>query len=187
MKTGVAYLAVAGAAIISSSVASTLVTQFGVEPVLVVGNGDVDGRACVLRAGSIDGSYAADLLPGFLLIAVGLGFSFVSISIAALAGVHHSEAGLASGLINTSQQIGGALGLAVLATVATTQTTLPPIVAPLFLSRLPTASRRPSWSARDRLRRRAGRSVRGPATGSRPRQRRRRVALGQAFELDEAA
>jgi MFS family permease len=71
---------------------------------------------------SVGGSYLADLLPGFLLIGIGLGFSFVPISIAALAGVQASEAGLASGLINTSQQIGGALGIAALSTIATSQT-----------------------------------------------------------------
>ena len=71
---------------------------------------------------SVDGTYVSDLLPGFLLIGVGLGFSFVPVSIAALAGIQQHEAGLASGLINTSQQIGGALGLAVLATVATSHT-----------------------------------------------------------------
>src|SRR5206468_1720693 len=71
---------------------------------------------------SVNGSYVKDLLPGFLLIAVGIGFSFVPISIAALAGVEASEAGLASGLINTSQQIGGALGIAILSTIATSRT-----------------------------------------------------------------
>jgi len=71
---------------------------------------------------SVGGSYVDDLLPGFLLISVGLGFSFVPISIAALAGVKNTEAGLASGLINTSQQIGGALGIAALSTIATTKT-----------------------------------------------------------------
>ena len=62
-----------------------------------------------------------DLLPGFLVIGVGIGFSFVPISIAALAGVRPAEAGLASGLINTSQQIGGALGIAALSTIATSR------------------------------------------------------------------
>src|SRR4029450_11874933 len=71
---------------------------------------------------SVGGSYLGDLLPGFLLIGVGLGFSFVPVSIAALAGLPGQDAGLASGLINTSQQIGGAIGLAVLSTVATTRT-----------------------------------------------------------------
>ena len=122
MKTGVAYLAVAGTAIIWSFVASTLVTRIGVKPVLVVGMTMLTAGLVYFTQVSVAGSYAADLLPGFLLIAVGLGFSFVSISIAALAGVRHSEAGLASGLINTSQQVGGALGVAVLATVATSRT-----------------------------------------------------------------
>jgi hypothetical protein len=71
---------------------------------------------------SVDGSYVSDLLPGFLLIGVGIGFSFVPITIAALAGVEPAEAGLASGLINTSQQIGGALGIAALSTIATSRT-----------------------------------------------------------------
>jgi MFS family permease len=71
---------------------------------------------------SVGGSYLGDLLPGFLLISIGMGFSFVPISIAALAGVKDSEAGLASGLINTSQQIGGALGIAVLSALATSVT-----------------------------------------------------------------
>jgi len=71
---------------------------------------------------SVDGSYVSDLLPGFLIIGVGIGFSFVPISIAALAGVKAAEAGLASGLINTSQQIGGALGIAALSTIATSKT-----------------------------------------------------------------
>jgi Na+/melibiose symporter-like transporter len=122
MQTGVAYLAVAGTAIIWSFVASTLVTRIGVKPVLVTGMAMLTAGLVYFTQVSVDGSYAADLLPGFLLIAVGLGFSFVSISIAALAGVRHSEAGLASGLLNTSQQVGGALGVAVLATVATSRT-----------------------------------------------------------------
>ena len=114
--------AVAGTAIIWSFVASTLVTRVGVKPVLVVGMTMLTAGLVYFTQVSVAGSYAADLLPGFLLIAVGLGFSFVSISIAALAGVRDSEAGLASGLINTSQQVGGALGVAVLATVATSRT-----------------------------------------------------------------
>jgi hypothetical protein len=99
MKTGVAYLAVAGSAILWSAVAAQLVTQV-----------------------SVHGTYLGDLLPGFLLVGVGLGFSFVPISIAALAGVRPAEAGLASGLFNTTQQIGGALGIALLSTIATSRT-----------------------------------------------------------------
>jgi MFS family permease len=68
----------------------------------------------------VDGSYVSDLLPGYVMVGVGIAFSFVPVSIAALAGVVEREAGLASGLINTSQQIGGAVGVAVASTVFTT-------------------------------------------------------------------
>src|SRR6266849_6504484 len=122
MKTGVAYLAVAGSAILWSAVAAQLVTRVGVKPVLAVGMAFITGGLVYFTQVSLHGSYVGDLLPGFLLIAVGIGFSFVPISIAALAGVHPAEAGLASGLINTSQQVGGALGIAALSTIATTRT-----------------------------------------------------------------
>jgi EmrB/QacA subfamily drug resistance transporter len=122
MKTGVAYLAVAGTAIIWSAVAAQLVTRLGVKPVLVIGMTTLTAGLVYFTQVSVGGSYLGDLLPGFLLIGVGIGFSFVPISIAALAGVQASEAGLASGLINTSQQIGGALGIAALSTIATSRT-----------------------------------------------------------------
>jgi EmrB/QacA subfamily drug resistance transporter len=122
MKTGVAYLAVAGTAILWSAVAAQLVTRIGVKPVLVAGMSTLTAGLVYFTQVSVGGSYVTDLLPGFLLIGFGLGFSFVPISIAALAGTKPSEAGLASGLINTSQQIGGALGIAVLSTVATSYT-----------------------------------------------------------------
>jgi len=122
MKTGVAYLAVAGTAIIWSTVAAQLVTRVGVKPVLVGGMSFLTAGLVYFTQVSVNGSYLGDLLPGFLIIGVGIGFSFVPISIAALAGVSPAEAGLASGLINTSQQIGGALGIAALSTIATSQT-----------------------------------------------------------------
>ncbi len=122
MKTGVAYLAVAGTAIIWSTVAAQLVTRIGVKPVLTVGMAMLTAGLVYFTQVSLGGSYPGDLLPGFLLIGVGIGFSYVPISIAALAGVQPAEAGLASGLINTSQQIGGALGIAALSTIATTRT-----------------------------------------------------------------
>jgi MFS family permease len=121
MKTGVAYLAVAGTAILWSAVAGQLVTRVGVKPVLVVGMAMLTTGLAYFTQVSADGSYLRDLLPGFLVIGVGIGFSFVPISIAALAGVRPAEAGLASGLINTSQQIGGALGIAALSTIATSR------------------------------------------------------------------
>jgi MFS family permease len=99
------------------------VTRIGVKPVLAVGMAALTGGLLFFTQVSVDGSYVADLLPGFLLVGLGLGFSFVPVSIAALAGIQPSEAGLASGLINTSQQIGGALGIAALSTIATSHTT----------------------------------------------------------------
>ncbi len=122
METGLGYLAVALTVIAAAAVSQGLVTRLGVKPVLVVGMGLLTMGLIYFTQVSVGGSYATDLLPGFLIIGVGMGFSFVPISIAALAGVQGPEAGLASGLINTSQQIGGALGLALLTTVATTRT-----------------------------------------------------------------
>jgi len=123
MKTGVAYLATAGTAILWSGVAASLVNRVGVKPVLVAGMSFIAAGLLWFTQVSVGGSYAVDLLPGFLLIGVGLGFSFVPISIAALAGVRAEEQGLASGLINTSQQVGGALGIAALAAIANRTTT----------------------------------------------------------------
>jgi EmrB/QacA subfamily drug resistance transporter len=122
METGVAYLAVAGTSIIWAMVAQQLVTRVGVKPVLVTGMSLLTVGLVYFTQVSVEGSYLGDLLPGFLVIAMGMAFAFVSISIAALAGVPAKDAGLASGLINTSQQIGGALGIAVLSAVAIAQT-----------------------------------------------------------------
>jgi len=122
LKTGVGYLAVALTAIVSSGLSQALVTRLGVKPILTTGLLLIGGGLLYFTQVSVNGSYFADLFPGFLLVGVGLGFSFVPISIAALAGVSAWEAGLASGLINTSQQIGGAIGLAILTTVSTTRT-----------------------------------------------------------------
>jgi predicted MFS family arabinose efflux permease len=122
MKTGVAYLAVAGSAILWSGFAAQLVNRIGVKPVLVTGVVALTSGLVYFTQVSVHGTYLSDLLPGFLLVGVGLGFSFVPISIAALAGVRPAEAGLASGLFNTTQQIGGALGIAVLSTIATSRT-----------------------------------------------------------------
>src|SRR2546430_2420326 len=107
MKTGVAYLAVAGTAIFTSAIAAQLVTRIGVKPVLVTGMVTLTAGLVYFTQVSVHGSYLGDLLPGFLLIAVGIGFAFVPISIAALAGVQAAEAGGGSGLINTSPRIGG--------------------------------------------------------------------------------
>jgi EmrB/QacA subfamily drug resistance transporter len=122
MTTGVGYLAVAVTVVVASTISQGLVTRLGVRPVLASGMTALAVGLVYLTGVSVGGSYVVDLLPAFFLIGIGLGFSFVPISIAALSGVSGAEAGLASGLINTSQQVGGALGLAILTTVATSRT-----------------------------------------------------------------
>ena len=122
MKTGVAYLAVAGTSIIWANVAAMLVGKVGVRPLITAGMAILAVGLVLFTQVSVDGSYAANLLPGFLIVALGMALCFVPISIAALAGVRQTEAGLASGLINTSQQIGGAVGIALLSTIAITRT-----------------------------------------------------------------
>jgi EmrB/QacA subfamily drug resistance transporter len=120
LQTGVAFLATAGTSVLFAGPAQALSTRIGVKPVLIVG-------LVLLVAGSlwytqidVDGSYAVDLLPGFIAVGIGLPFTFIPITIAALAGVGEHEAGLASGLLSTSQQVGGAIGTAVISTVAFT-------------------------------------------------------------------
>jgi EmrB/QacA subfamily drug resistance transporter len=122
MKTGVAYLAVAGTSIIWANVAAALVSRVGVRPLIAGGMAILSLGMVLFSQVQVDGTYARDLLPGFLIVAFGMAMCFVPISIAALAGVSRSEAGIASGLINTSQQIGGAVGIAILSTVAITRT-----------------------------------------------------------------
>ena len=118
LQTGLAYLAVALTAVVASGVSQALVTKLGVKPTLSFGMVTLTIGLLLFAQISAHGSYFSDLFPGFIIVGVGLGFSFVPISIAALAGIEPREAGLASGLINTSQQIGGALGVAILTTVA---------------------------------------------------------------------
>src|SRR5262249_27958666 len=122
IKTGVGYLAVALTAVVASGVAQALVTRVGVKQVLALGMIMLAAGLAYFTQISVNGSYFADLFVGFILIGIGLGFSFVPISIAALAGATSGEAGLQSGLINTNQQIGGALGLAILTTRSTPPT-----------------------------------------------------------------
>ena len=122
LKAGFAYLPLALTIIVSAGVASQLVTKVGFKPVLAAGLGLIAVGLVWFSQVSTDGTYVGDVLFPSLLAAAGLGFAFVPVTIAAVTGVSNSEAGLASGLINTSQQIGGALGLAVLAAVATNVT-----------------------------------------------------------------
>jgi hypothetical protein len=122
LKTGVGYLAVAGTAVIWANVAAYAVNRVGVKPALILGMALLTAGLLYFTQVSVDGTYWADLFPGFLILGVAIPFAFVPITIAALAGTKPQEAGLASGLINTSQQIGGAVGIAVLSTIAVTTT-----------------------------------------------------------------
>ncbi len=122
IETGVGYLAVAGTAIIWANVAAAAVTRVGVKPALVFGMSLMTVGLLYFTQVSVDGSYWADLLPGFLIIGLGMPFAYVAVTIASVAGTKAHEAGLASGLINTSQQIGGAVGIAILTTIAVSTT-----------------------------------------------------------------
>src|ERR687888_781611 len=107
LKTGVTFIATAGTAVVSAGVAQALTTKVGAKPIIAIGLALLTGAMVWYSQIPVHGKYASDLLPGYLLVGVGIAFAFVPVSIAALAGVAEREAGLASGLINTSQQIGG--------------------------------------------------------------------------------
>jgi predicted MFS family arabinose efflux permease len=122
LKAGVAYLPLALTIIISAGVASVLVTRIGFKITLVVGMLFVTGGLVWFAQVSPRGSYLSDILFPSLLAAVGLGLAFVPVTIAAVTGIRPDQSGLASGLVNTSQQVGGALGLAILVAVANSTT-----------------------------------------------------------------
>jgi EmrB/QacA subfamily drug resistance transporter len=119
LKAGFAYLPLALLIIVSAGVASQLVTKVGFKPTLIAGLVFITvGLLWFSRVSAPGGGYVSDVLFPSMLAAVGLGFAFVSVTIGAVAGTRDQDAGLASGLINTSQQVGGALGLAILAAIA---------------------------------------------------------------------
>jgi EmrB/QacA subfamily drug resistance transporter len=122
LKTGLSYLPLALVIIVSAGMASFLVTKLGFKPVLIVGLVLVTIGLLWFTQLPVDGVYLSDIVVPMILAAFGLGFAFVPVTIAAVSGISPDDSGLASGLINTSQQIGGALGLAVLATIANTRT-----------------------------------------------------------------
>jgi len=123
MRTGFQYLPLAVTIFLTAGLASTVVAKVGVRPTLTTGFLLSAGGLLWFSQISADGSYVSDVLFPSLLVAVGIGLFFVSGTMAATGGVAAHESGLASGLLNTSQQVGGALGLAVLATLAADRTT----------------------------------------------------------------
>jgi EmrB/QacA subfamily drug resistance transporter len=123
LKTGVAYIGLTLTIIAFSAVAQALVTRVGIRRILPAGLA-LSTVALVLFARlPVHGNYFTDLFPAFMISGLGLALAFVPMSIGALTGVRQADAGIASGLINTTQQIGGAIGVAVATTVATTFTT----------------------------------------------------------------
>src|SRR5919197_2575079 len=122
IQTGLAYLPICFAAAVSAGISSQLLSRVGTRPVIVVGAIIAAGGLYWLSRIPVRGSYLADLLPGMLVLALGAGGVFVGVATAANAGVPADKAGLAAALLNASQQLGGALGLAVLTAVSTSRT-----------------------------------------------------------------
>ena len=121
LKAGVTFLATAGTAVVVAGGAQALTTKIGAKPVMAIGLALLGAGAVVYTQLPVDASFGSDLLLGYILVGVGIPMAFIPISIAALAGVEPHEAGLASGLINTSQQIGGAIGVAVASSILFTR------------------------------------------------------------------
>ena len=122
LKTGVAYIGLTLTIIGFSAVAQALVTRIGVRRVLPAGLALSTVALLLFARLPVDGHYFTDLFPAFLISGLGLALAFVPMSIGALTGVSSADAGIASGLINTNQQIGGAIGVALVTTIATTFT-----------------------------------------------------------------
>jgi EmrB/QacA subfamily drug resistance transporter len=122
VKTGLSFLAVPISIAISATQIPKVIKRIGYKPVLMVAPLVVATALFLLAHVRVDGDYVHDILPGFILMGLGMGATFVSLVIAATSGVTGRESGLASGLLNTSQQIGGALGLAILSGIAASTT-----------------------------------------------------------------
>jgi EmrB/QacA subfamily drug resistance transporter len=123
LEAGLAFLPFTAGIIIGAGISQKLVPAIGAREVPIVGLiMAIAGLLLFLRL-TPDGEYLVDLLPGIMLTSIGMGLTFVPVTLIATSGIPDSDAGLASGLFNTSQQIGGALGLAILSTIATSTTT----------------------------------------------------------------
>jgi EmrB/QacA subfamily drug resistance transporter len=123
IETGVAYLPVTVGVGISAGITSQLLSRIGTRPLIVAGSLIAASGVYYLSRIPVDGTYVTDLLPGLFVMALGIGAVFVATVTAANAGVRSEEAGLAAALLNASQQVGGALGLAIFSALATSRTT----------------------------------------------------------------
>ena len=123
LKAGLAFMPVTAGMIVGAGVAQTAIRRFGPRGVGVVGVSLAALGMLWLTGLPVHGHYVSDLLVGLLPMSVGMGLTFVPVTLIATTGIEAADAGLASGLFNTAQQVGGALGVAVAATVATTRST----------------------------------------------------------------
>jgi EmrB/QacA subfamily drug resistance transporter len=131
LKAGVAFLPFTAGIMISAGLASALAPRIGVRPVTATGMVLTILGLLLFARVPVDGSYASDVLPGMILASLGMGAIFMPLTLVATTGLKNEDQGLASGLFNTSQQVGGALGLAVLTTIAVNHTTKAALAAPL--------------------------------------------------------
>jgi sugar phosphate permease len=122
IQTGAAFAAFALTVVVFSNVAQFVVGRLGVRRVLAGGLLLMGASVVYLARLPVDGNYLRDLFPGFVVGGAGMGLSFVPVTIASLSGVDRSDAGIASGLVNTSRQIGGAVGLAAVSAIAALST-----------------------------------------------------------------
>jgi len=122
LHAGLAFLPVTGGIAVGAGLAQQLIRRAGVRNVGVLGISMATVGMVILARVPVHGSYAGDLLPGLLPMSIGMGLAFVPITLLATGGVSPNDSGLASGLFNTSQQVGGALGLAILSTLAASKT-----------------------------------------------------------------
>jgi EmrB/QacA subfamily drug resistance transporter len=122
LRAGLAFLPVTGGIVVGAGLAQQLIRRAGVRNVAMVGIGLATAGMAVLARVPVHGTYAGDLLPGLVPLSIGMGLTFVPITLLATGGVVENDAGLASGLFNTAQQVGGSLGLAILSTLAASRT-----------------------------------------------------------------
>jgi EmrB/QacA subfamily drug resistance transporter len=123
IKTGLAYLPVTAGVGMAAGITSKLLGRIDTRPILVAGSLIAAGGVYWLSFVPVHGSYLTDVLPGMVMMSIGLGAEFVAATAAANAGVPSDKAGLAAALLNASQQLGGALGLAIFSAIATSRTT----------------------------------------------------------------
>jgi EmrB/QacA subfamily drug resistance transporter len=122
LEAGLAFLPFTAGIMVGAGAAQQLIRRFGVRPIAVAGMLLAAAGLAILSGAGTGGSYASDLLPGIIPMSIGIGLTFVPLTLIGTTNVENADAGLASGVFNTSQQVGGALGLAVLSTFATSRT-----------------------------------------------------------------